>query len=70
MPWCASCDKYLSPNAVSVVGTCPTCGVRVEASDGNPARSQQSPWHFWVFASAAAIYLAWRLVEGIVRLVT
>ena len=70
MPWCASCDKYLSPNAVSVVGTCPTCGVRVEDSDGTPARSQKIPWHFWVFASAAAIYLAWRLVEGIVRLVT
>ena len=66
MPWCASCDKYLSPNAVSVVGT----GARVEDSDGNPARSQKIPWHFWVFASAAAIYLAWRLVEGIVRLVT
>ena len=69
MPWCASCDKYFSPNAVSVVGTCPTCGVRVEDSDGNPARSQKIPWPFWVFASAAAIYLAWRLVEGIVRLV-
>ena len=70
MPWCASCDKDLSPNAVSVGGTCPTCGVRVEDSDGKPARSQKIPWHFWVFASAAAIYLAWRLVEGIVRLVT
>ena len=70
MPWCASCDKYLSPNAVSVVGTCPTCGVRVEDSDGKPARSQKIPWHFWGFASAAASYLAWRLVEGIVRLVT
>ena len=70
MPWCASCDKYLSPNAGSVVGTCPPCGLRVEDSDGKPARSQKLPWHFWVFASAAAIYLAWRLVEGIVRLVT
>ena len=70
MPWCASCDKYLSPNAVSVVGTCPTCGDRVEDSDGTPARSQKVPWHFWVFASAAAGYLSRRLVEGIVKLVT
>ena len=70
MPWCASCDKYLSPNAVSVVGTCPTCGVRVEDSDGNPARSQKIPWHFWVFVSAAFVYLVWRLVQGIGSLLT
>ncbi|HJO18930.1 MAG TPA: hypothetical protein QF865_01155 [Acidimicrobiales bacterium] len=53
-----------------MVGTCPTCGDRVEDSDGNPARSQKIPWHFWVFASAAALYLAWRLLEGVVELVT
>jgi len=68
MPWCASCDKFLSPNSVSVVGTCPTCGIRVEDSEGRPARSQKVPWHFQLFFVAAVIYLGWRLLEGIIAL--
>jgi hypothetical protein len=25
MPWCAGCDRFLSPNTVLADGTCPTC---------------------------------------------
>jgi|TARA_B100001971_G_scaffold48234_1_gene43575 hypothetical protein len=70
MPWCEPCDRYLSPNAVSVVGTCPKCGERVTDSDGEPADSQKVPWHFWLFVGAAGIYLGWRLVQGVWLLVT
>ena len=70
MPWCDPCGKYLTPNAVSVVGTCPGCGGRVTATDGREARSQKIPWHFWVFVSAAFVYLGWRLVQGIGSLLT
>ncbi len=65
VPWCEPCEKYLSPNAVSVVGTCPKCGERVEDKDGQPADSQKIPWHFWVFVGAALIYLFWRLIQGL-----
>lgn len=26
MPWCDSCDRFLSPNTVRDDGTCPDCG--------------------------------------------
>ena len=55
---------------MSVVGTCPKCGERVTDADGELATSQKVPWHFWVFAGAAAVYLGWRLVQGIWMLVT
>ena len=55
---------------MSVVGTCPKCGERVTDADGELATSQKVPWHFWVFAGAAVVYLGWRLVQGIWMLVT
>lgn len=30
MPWCASCDRFLSPPTVTPEGRCPTCGRPVE----------------------------------------
>ena len=30
MPWCASCDRFLSPPTVTPEGHCPTCGRPVE----------------------------------------
>lgn len=26
MPWCETCDRFLSPSTVKVDGTCPSCG--------------------------------------------
>ena len=30
MPWCATCNRFLSPSTVRENGTCPTCGRTVE----------------------------------------
>jgi hypothetical protein len=30
MPWCSSCDRFLSPSTVHADGTCPTCGRAVD----------------------------------------
>jgi hypothetical protein len=30
VPWCATCDRFLSPSTVKVDGTCPTCGRAVD----------------------------------------
>lgn len=30
MPWCAGCDRFLSPSTVTVGGSCPRCGAPVE----------------------------------------
>ena len=55
---------------MSVVGTCPKCGERATGADGGLVTSQKVPWHFWVFAGAAVVYLGWRLVQGVWMLVT
>ena len=26
MPWCDTCDRFLSPSTVKADGTCPSCG--------------------------------------------
>jgi hypothetical protein len=30
VPWCAACDRFLSPATVRADGTCPVCGRAVE----------------------------------------
>ena len=64
MPWCESCDKFLSPSTVQADGTCPTCGAEVDAPE-QVARRNRIPWHFWVLFVAALGYLAWRAIQGV-----
>lgn len=61
MPWCESCARYWSPNSLPPDGSCPSCG-RVIAEAPVPARV---PWHFWVLVVAVAVYLGWRVVQGV-----
>jgi hypothetical protein len=30
VPWCPTCDRFLSPPSVNPDGTCPTCGKPVD----------------------------------------
>ena len=46
------------------------CGGQGTDADGAPASSQKVPWHFWVFAGAAVVYLGWRLIQGLWMLIT
>ncbi|HSO97258.1 MAG TPA: hypothetical protein VLV81_14615 [Acidimicrobiia bacterium] len=39
MPWCAACNRFLSPSTVHVDGTGPTCGNTVDAGRAQPAPS-------------------------------
>jgi hypothetical protein len=80
VPWCTDCARFLSPSTVSADGTCPTCGRLVEAGDvatrpvgDRTDRSDDAeedlapiPWHLKFLASGIAIYLAYRLYQGIV----
>lgn len=41
MPWCAGCDRFLSPATVTAAGDCPRCGApvdpgRARAPEPNP----------------------------------
>jgi hypothetical protein len=37
VPWCDSCDRFLSPSTVRVDGTCPSCGRPVEPGHAHAA---------------------------------
>lgn len=76
MPWCTDCDRFLSPSTVRTDGTCPTCGHVVDAGElATEIAAQRAekadeplppiPWHLKVLAGGIAIYLAYRLYQGI-----
>jgi hypothetical protein len=75
MPWCTTCDRFLSPSTVRENGTCPTCGSTVEGggahttttSDEDTRDDQPAslPWHLWLLGAALAVYLGFRAWQGI-----
>ena len=69
VPWCNSCDRYLTPNSLSDEGTCPTCGEEAEVQAGEAkmvaSEGERVPWHFWIVVVALAAYLGWRLIQGV-----
>jgi hypothetical protein len=80
MPWCATCDRFLSPPTVHDDGTCPTCGHTVDAGHAHPATAtikpaagpsdtdeplDPVPWHFKLMLGALAVYLGYRAFQGI-----
>jgi len=36
VPWCPTCDRFLSPPSVTPEGTCPRCGRPVEPGRARP----------------------------------
>jgi hypothetical protein len=69
VPWCVSCNKFLTPPTVTREGTCPKCGKPVERgllpgftrSADEPAPAV--PWHLKLLGLALAVYLSWRFVQ-------
>ena len=75
MPWCPSCDRFLSPPTVTAEGTCPKCGRAVEpgrAHTSAPAAKPHPeeelppvPRHLKVLGAAMVVYLGYRFLQGI-----
>ncbi|MEX1006703.1 MAG: hypothetical protein WD271_02535 [Acidimicrobiia bacterium] len=74
MPWCDTCDRFLSPSTVRADGACPTCGRAVDPGSAHsladaPADDDDAlgpiPWHLKLLAGALAVYLGWRAWQGI-----
>jgi hypothetical protein len=77
VPWCAACDRFLSPSSVLVDGSCPSCGRAVEAGHARPAAAvdrppdgedeplESLPWHFKLLLGAIALYLGYRAFQGV-----
>jgi len=78
VPWCERCSRFLNPNTIATDGSCPSCGRTVEVAE-RPAdqtsptavevdtadEGVKAPWHFWVMVIGVAVYLGWRLIQGI-----
>ena len=71
MPWCHECDRFYNPNSLRPDGTCPTCG-RLVAEPGAPEAEtpadggdSSAPWHFKVLIAVTAVYLGYRLLQGL-----
>ena len=77
MPWCATCDRFLSPPSVTPEGNCPNCGRPVEAGQAHPPRQEQEapptaeddigpvPAHLKILGVALVVYLGWRFFQGV-----
>ncbi len=76
MPWCPTCDRFLSPPSVEPDGTCPSCHRPVETTAraavdeaDRPVDYDEEPGpvplHLKILGVAMAIYLLWRLVQGL-----
>jgi predicted RNA-binding Zn-ribbon protein involved in translation (DUF1610 family) len=72
VPWCETCDRFYNPNTLLADGTCPTCGRLVEgperAAVTEEPESSGAPWHFKLLVAATAIYLGYRLFQGVLWL--
>lgn len=64
MPWCEPCGRFYSPNTLSSDGTCPN-----SHHVADPQEATKVPWHFWLLLIALAIYLGWRVVQGVLWIV-
>jgi hypothetical protein len=73
VPWCATCDRFLSPSTVLADGACPTCGRAVDPGSAHAAGAPDAddddlgpiPWHLKLLGGALAVYLGYRAWQGI-----
>ena len=80
MPWCPTCDRFLSPPTVTPEGRCPSCGRPVEpgrshrsprpttGAEDNPAAEEEQPpvpLHLKILGVSVVVYLGWRFIQGV-----
>jgi hypothetical protein len=74
VPWCETCDRFLSPPTVTPEGRCPTCGREVEPgrahqADDAPKPGEEElppvPRHMKVMGAALVVYLGYRFAQGV-----
>ena len=82
MPWCEPCGRFYTPSTLSEEGDCPAGHHVADPGSDSPLRKAgapdrvgaagqekvRAPWHFWVLVAALAMYLGWRLIQGVALL--
>jgi hypothetical protein len=79
VPWCPTCERFLSPATVRGDGSCPSCGRAVDAGQAkaptaleeapdathpNQEEKVPIPWHLKLLVAALVIYLGFRAWQG------
>jgi hypothetical protein len=59
LPWCETCSKFQTDDALVDEGACPDCGTVI-------GEAAKVPWHFKLLVAAVVVYLGWRAWQGIV----
>ncbi|HET6794253.1 MAG TPA: hypothetical protein VFH45_07425 [Acidimicrobiales bacterium] len=62
MHWCEDCRLQWEEDQLGEQGSCPKCGLIL-------TDRRRTPWSFKVLAGGTAVYLVYRLVQGIIWLV-
>ena len=79
VPWCSTCDRFLSPPTVTADGACPQCGRPVDPGQAHPPGAATDtepppagdedlppvPLHMKILAVSVVVYLGYRLLQGI-----
>jgi len=73
VPWCANCQRFLSPPTVRADGRCPSCGRPVEPGRAHPPTDAPAgdeelgpiPRHLKVLGAALVVYLGYRFLQGL-----
>jgi hypothetical protein len=73
VPWCAHCQRFLSPPSVTAEGHCPGCGRPVEPGRAHPPSDTPAgeeelppvPTHLKVLGVALVVYLGYRFFQGL-----
>ena len=60
MPWCESCNRFWTADALPDDRACPSCGAAVPVVSDE---GEKAPWHFKLLVAAVVVYLVWRAVQ-------
>ena len=58
MPWCDECRRRWGDEELGPDDACPECGADL-------AEDRPLPWHFKFLLAGTAVYLLWRLGQGL-----
>jgi len=64
--WCDACNAYRAVDDESG-SACPECAADLSATEEGRV-GDSAPWHFWLVVIALALYLGWRLIQGVAAL--
>ncbi len=65
MPWCDGCSRFWTTEAVPEDRSCPSCGAIIP--QGLSGEDEKAPWHFKLLVAAVVVYLTWRAVQVLGR---